>query len=109
MSNVIEFKSRQDREFEQKVSELMEMFKLIREQNEKSPCQWVMMNEEGYIKVVSGNLNVPHRYRLPIIKPLNLSFSANTDTIESMQKTYREFVPDRWLNKDRTVILFREI
>lgn len=90
MGIVIDFKPKDQIEFEKKLAQLKEMFELVRQQKASTKCNWVFLTRDNFMKIISGSLDAPRLYRLPKLKQLSWRASDLDSSIPSDHE-YLEF------------------
>lgn len=89
MDNVIQFKCKQTREFENRLKQICEICDLIKAEKEATKTKWIMQNKDGFIKVIEGHGNPPPSYSIASRGKAPNAFSAQAvddyDLISTMK------------------------
>ncbi len=89
MGQVLQFKSKQDRQLEDKLSELSKMFDLIRKENSKIKTKLVLLNREGFIKIMEGDGNIRPYIDIAKVEPFSLKMSQASISASMKRITFR--------------------
>lgn len=87
---VIQFKPKDQLEFESKLAELKKMFALIKQQQADTKCNWVLLTRDNFMKIIPGTMDAPRIYRIAKFKKISWRVSESTgDSVSDNE--YLEF------------------
>lgn len=55
MSNVIKFQTKQQKELQKKLDEVIAMFETINKTKKSIKCKWIFVTRDNFIRVIEGD------------------------------------------------------